>query len=349
MPTGTVDTFTGTNGAAWNSTNWTQSFNSGSGSTLQIQSNTGALIMAATAFNRTSAALKAASRSGQEIVFDWIVPVASSMFPQAWVRANSAIDGGSGYYFAFNASDQTVGYSTTTNTYNGIDLVTYTHGFTAGQAVTSRIAVFTVGASTTLKMRTWLTANSEPTSSWQINTTDTHVPGNGIIGVTASSGSSGAKTLTIDNFDAHDTETPSQATLTAAGSIAPSGTLTKVVIKKFAGSTTPSGAAVARRVVVRAFSGAIAPAGALVKAVPKVFAGSVTPGGSLTKVPRKVFSGAIAPTATLLRQARKRFSGSIAPVGVLVQANIGRVFGRPGVIAMQLLQRATVTIRQRRD
>lgn len=352
MPGGVPDTFTGTNGTSIaSSTNWTQADAEGTGFSATLQSGQGRLGTGTVTGNRYSLRSNIAARLNQEIVFDWVVPVANTIFPSAWVRSASAIDGASGYYFTLIPSTMTVGYGETTHTYADTDLVTVTHGFTAGQIVRTRIAVFTTSGTTkTLKARTWLVGNSEPTSTWQINTTDTHVVDTaGVIGFTIASNSTGTKFFFIDNFDAFDTETPSQATLAANGTVTPTGVLGKIVIKNFAGGITPSGALTKSRAVTRAFSGGVTPTGVLVKVMPKNFSGVVTPVGTFVKLPRKNFSGVVTPTATLRRTIVKKFAGAITPVGTLVVLNVGRVFGRPGVVVMNWINAATVTIRHRRE
>lgn len=351
MPNGAVpETFTGSNGAALNATNWAIALNQGSGGGATIQGNQCRITTGSTAFNRTSIRLLTSAILNSEIVFDWVVPVSGDNFPAVWARSPTAVDTASGYYISLGSADTVLGYSQTTATYTNVDTVTYTHGFTAGQIVRTRFAVFGGTGTKTLKARTWLASGSEPTSTWQINTTDTHTVNTaGYWGFTTSSGSAGSKNFFIDNVDLHDTETPSQATLAAGGSITPTGALVKVVIKPFAGSITPTGALTKIKIVAKTFSGSITPTGALAKVAMKSLAGSITPTGALAKQARKTFTGAITPAAVLIRQARRKFSGGIAPTSALTESNVGHIFGRPGVIAMRMLQHATVVIRQRRN
>jgi hypothetical protein len=348
MPSGAVETFTGSNNAAPNATNWTLAESQGTGGGMSIQGNQLRIRTGTTSGNRSSVRLLTASRTDGEYLFDWVVPTQFSEFSAFWARSPTAGDTASGIYVSLVVGDMTVGYAETTNPYNGFDLTTYTHGFTAGQIVRTRVAVFTVSGHTTVKARSWLASGTENTSAWQINITDTHTTGSGYAVWTTSSGSTGSKDFFIDNVDAWDTETPSQATLFAAGGITPVGVAVKTAQKSFAGSITPAGALAKMRVVVRNFAGSITPTGVLVKIMPKAFGGGITPVGSMTKRVPKVFAGSVTPTATLLRQARRKFSGSITPVGAFTQMNLGRVFGRPGVVVMNFLQSATVTIRHRR-
>lgn len=350
MPTGAVDTFTGSNGAAFNATNWAIALNQGTGGGATIQGNQGRIATGATSGNRTSVRLLTAARLNQEVVLDWVVPALNTMFPAVWLRTPTLVDTASGYYFTLAAGDMTVGYGATTTPYNGVDLVTFTHGFVAGQIVRTRIAVFTTTGSTkTLKARTWLASGSEDTSTWQISTTDTHVVDTaGFVGVTVSSGSAASKNFFIDNFDAYDTETPSQKTLLATGSITATGSLIKLMPKRFTGSITPAGALLVRRVVTRTFAGAVTAAGVLKKVPLKAFGGSITPTGAFIKVPRKMLGGTIAPSGTLIRLPRKIFAGVITPTGNVLITYIGRVFGVPGIAVVKILKAGELRARFRR-
>lgn len=349
MPSGAVQTFTGSNGASPSATDITTALNQGSGGSVTIQSNTLQLKTGTTAFNRTSVRITGVSISDGEIEFTWTVPSASVIFMGCFVRANSAIDGGQGYLVSLQAADMTVTRHNPTNTYTGPDLQTITHGFTTGQVVRSRIALFGLR----IRARTWLVGNSEPTSLWPIDYTDTVGAGGfttaGSWGLTASSATSGSQNAFFDDLDLHDTITPTQATLFATGSITPTGALTKKAPKTFAGSITPSGALAKSRSVTRAFAGAITPAGAFIKVPLKVLSGTITPTGAFAKRPAKLLTGSIVPTGILHKRPAKKMSGTITPTGGAVITFIGRIFGRPGVAVMNLLQRATVTIRYRRD
>jgi hypothetical protein len=350
MPNGGVpDTFTGSNGAAWNATNWAIALNQGSGGSVTIQGNQGRITTGTVAFNRTSVRLLTAARLDQEVVFDWVVPVALSEFPYLYLRSPSAVDTASGYYFSLGANDMTCGYGETTNTYNGVDIVTYTHGFVAGQVVRTRVAVFGGTGTKTLKARTWLASGTEDTSTWQISATDTHTVNTaGFVGITTSSGSTGSKNFFIDNFDAFDVETPSQKTISVGGSITATGTLTKKVPKLFTGSITPTGALTKMRVVVRLFTGSITATGTFIKVPRKAFAGSITTTGLLVKVPHKAFSGSITAAGTLKRRTNKIFSGTITAVGSLTLTSLGRVFGAPGIVVVTIRKAGELRARFRR-
>jgi len=326
MPSGAVDTFTGSNGTSVAGTNWTISKADNSG-TVTIQSNQARIRTGAASGNRTSIRLNAASRTNQEIDFIWTVPT-GTQFPYVFVRTSTNVDTETGYYFSLEPSNMIFGWSTG---YSGTDLQTYTHGFTAGQVVHTRIAVF----GNSQKARTWLQSNPEPTSTWQIVATDTNQPSAGFIGVTTVSGASGAKDLIIDSFNATDTETPSQAMITFTGSSTPTGALRKTITKNpFTGSSTPTGALSKMRVVVRVFTGSSTPTGLLKKTMIKVFAGSTTPTGLTLKRANKTMAGSTTPTGAFRKAIIKRFTGSSTPTGGLATAHFGRIFGRPGIVVV---------------
>ncbi len=348
MPTGAAETFTGSNGATPNATNIVVALNQGTGGAITIQSNGLRMRTGTAQFNRLSIRLGSVSVSNCEVEFTWTVAATSVLFAHAIIRSNNTIDAGHGYLFSLEPNDMTCTRHNPTTTYAGPDLSTITHGFTAGQVVRTRIAIF----ADRIRARTWLAANPEPTSTWQMDYTDTSGAGGfttaGSIGFTASAATAGSKDFFMDDIDVHDTITPTQATLAAGGSITPAGACVKRTNKAFAGSTTPTGALTKMRVVVRAFVGSITPAGALLKAFPRVFTGSTTPAGAFAKRANKKFAGTTTPAATIIKRPNRRFAGSITPTGVGVVDFLGRVFGRPGTVVMTLIQRAEVRVRYRK-
>lgn len=348
MPSGAQQTFTGSNGATPSTTDITVALNQGSGGGISIQSNQMRIRTGTTAGNRTSVRITGVSVSDCELVFTWTVLSLSVAYSQVFLRANSAIDVGHGYMFSLEPTDMIVTRLNPPTTYAGPDLVTYTHGFTAGQVVRTRIALFGYR----IRARTWLASNSEPTNAWQIDYTDPSGSGGfltaGNIGLSVSSATTGSKDGFFDDVDLFDTITPSQATLAATGGITPAGALTKVITKKTAGTITPAGALTKSRAVPKFFTASITPAGALRKVAPKTFTSSLTPAGALARRTNKSFTGTLVPTATLRRITARRFTGAIVPSGVGAVMFVGRVFGRPGVVVMTLLHNAEVRIRHRR-
>lgn len=347
MPSGAMETFTGSNGSAPNATNITLALNQGSGGGITIQGNQLRIRTGTTQFNRTSVRLTGISLADWEVEFDWVVPSNSINFAQMMCRGGNSIDANEGYIFSLEPNDMTVTRHNPVNTYSGPSLVTDTHGFTTGQLVRTRVAMFGYR----IRSRTWLVGDPEPTSVWQIDYTDPSGSGGinqaGAIGWSTSSATSGSKDFFVDNIDLHDTITPSQATLFATGGITPTGVLVKQPRKLFAGAMTPAGALTKSRAVTRSFAGAITPAGALMKSLPRNFAGVITPAGVLKRQPNKKFVGAVTPAGATRKSMIKTFAGSIAPTGAAVVTFVGRIFGRPGLVVMKLLERAEVRIRHR--
>jgi hypothetical protein len=342
MPTGLVETFTGTNGVSVAGTNFSVS-KADNGGAATIQSNACRIRTGATIGNRTSIKLNGPARADAEIDFVWTVPASgTTQFPTAWMRTASLIDTQNGYYFTLEPNDMRFGKSNAS--YARTDLVTYTHGFVAGQVVHSRIAVF----GNTQFARTWLESLAEPTNTWQIIAADTAQPSAGYIGISNVSGTSGAKDLIVDTFYGTDTITPSQAYLVAGGSITATGSFHKSLGRIFTGSITPAGAFAKIKVVARVFTGSITAAGTMRRGFARVFGGSVTAAGTMRKVAAKRLAGTVTPAATIKRRPAKKFTGSITPAGSGVPVFIGRIFGRPGIVVMRLVQRAEVRIRNRK-
>lgn len=340
MPSGSANTFTGTNGTSVAGTDFTVP-KSDNGGAATIQSNACRIRTGTTVGNRTSIKLNIASRADAEVDFVWTVPNGTpTQFPYFYMRSGTFMDTASGYYFSLDQNDMILGHSVG---YSGTNLQTYTHGFTAGQVVHSRFAIF----GDRIRARTWLESNSEPTSVWQIDQTHTtHTTG--FIGVTTVCGQTGARDLIIDTFNATDSLTPSQATLNASGSIAASGGLGKIPGKRFAGSTTAVGTGSRLKVVARLFTGSITAAGTMRKSFLRVFAGAVATTGTMRKAAAKKLAGTVTPAATILRRPGKIFAGSVTPAGSGTPTFIGRIFGRPGIVVVRLIQRAEVRIRHRR-
>lgn len=343
MPSGAPETFTGADGSAPNATNVVQTLNEGTGGGLSILGNQLRLRTGTVAQNRTSFRITGLSVADVETVFTWTVN--SGLYGQVMVRAGSNVDTGNGYLLSLVPTDMTIGRHVS---YSGPNLATVTHGFTNGQRVRTRVAMF----GQVLRVRTWLATDPEPTSVWDLTVTDLvgsgGISGAGFVGWTASSATTGSKDLMIDDIDVQSTITPTQATLFATGSISMSGAETSTTNKKLLGSITPSGALTKSRAVVKILIGSIASSGLVKKTTLKAFAGSVAPATILTKRANKIMVGSIAPVALLRRAYVKRFAGSITPAGVTGTLAVGRIFGRPGIVVMSLVRRAEVSIRHRK-
>lgn len=137
--------------------------------------------------------------------------------------------------------------------------------------------------------------------------------------------------------------------LQLSGSITAAGTLTKKTSKIFAGSITPAGTLAKVRVVVKVFTAAITPVGTFAKLTNKKLSGSVTPVGTFAKLMTKKLSGSITPAATMIRRVVKHLSGVITPVGTESLMDVGRVFGKPGIVVLSVVKAGWVRARVRRD
>jgi hypothetical protein len=340
MPSGVPETFTGADGSV--PAQVTQALNEGSGGGISVQGNQLRVRTGGTTGNRTSVRLTGVSKTDVEMVFTWTVN--SGLYGQAMLRsANASLDTGNTYQFSLVPNDMTL--VRRSPGYSGPALVTATHGFTNGQVVRTRVAVF----GQVLYARTWLAVDPEPTSVWQIIYTDTGgITATGSLGISASSASTGSKDLFVDDLDAKDVLTPTQATLFAAGSVGLAGTETSIVRKAFSAALASAGAFTKSRAVVRAFSGALSTAGAMKRGLGRTFGGVLAPAGAKRAVAGKKFASAITPTAAIRRSPVKRLAGTVAPAGLGVVLFVGRIFGRPGIVVMKLVQKASVRIRQRK-
>jgi hypothetical protein len=346
MPSGAAETFTGADGSAPNATNITLATNTGSSpGAITVQTNRLRITAGSAIGNKTSARITGLSVADSETTFDWIVPDNSTAFGRFIVRSNTAVDGLDGYMIYCDANDLSISRSVA-----GVDsgnLVTTTHGLTLGQIVRCRVAMF----GNRLRVRVWRRVDSEPTNVWQIDFTDTSgsaIAGPGAIGwLTTNAANGSPHNFIIDTVDVQSAITATLATLTAAGTIVPAGTLGKSPAKRLAGAVASAGVIFTTRVVPKAFAGAVALAGALRKVAPKTFSGVLAPTAVTVKVPAKRLAGTIATSATYSRRAARRFAGSIAPSGSTTGSFAGSVFGRPGIVVMRFVQDAIVRIRSR--
>lgn len=341
MPSGALDTFSGSNGSALGS-NWVTALNEGSGGGATQQSGNARLRTGTTLGNRISVRLNIAARSDAEVIFNWAIPTAGATYGAVWFRANSAIDTGTGYGISLEANDMYL--SRSPGGYAVVNVAQHTHGLPAGTNVKSRVAVF----GNRIRARTWRSSDPEPTNVWQIDYTDSSPLAAGSIGMTNASGLSGSRDFNFDNFGAFDTITPSQATATGSGAVVPGGELGKVVLKVFGGSTAPAGSLSRTRVVLRTFTGSTTPTGVARRALTRVFAGAVTPAGALRKVPAKRLVASTTPAGTFRKVTIKRLSGSAPAQGALTTTFVGRIFGRPGLAIITVVQEGVVRIRHRK-
>lgn len=112
-------------------------------------------------------------------------------------------------------------------------------------------------------------------------------------------------------------------TVNLAGSISPTGTLSKQIGKPLTGSISPAGALVKQ--AQRLLSGNVSPGGTIAKQAQKGYAGSISPAGALTRQPGKSLAGSVSPSGTVTKRADKSLSGSVSPSGSLTK-QLARAF-----------------------
>lgn len=184
--------FTGANGAAWPSP-WTKT--SAGTTTVDIQSNRGRLLKGTTAWDMAQATYGAAQHF--EIAGE-VYP--TSIAAQHWIIMRLRETGGNTYYsFEMDPS------LTTGNVYlkrwaAGVD-----QGQIAGSA--SNVAFSTSAgrsfrlrvAGPTLKYRTWVTGNTEPTT-WDVEVTDSNITASGQLRIEITDGTTVARSVSFDNM-----------------------------------------------------------------------------------------------------------------------------------------------------
>ena len=334
MPSGGVQTFTGTDGTQWIKPG-TVDFVDGIDQDVgwgYYNNNQGRMQSGTTAGYRFSARLDIAARADIELLFDWVIPSGgeASGYPRVLLRGGSELDTITSYFLTLERTQMEDGRYNAS--YSGTTITTKSYsGRNAGDIVRTRIAIF----GNKIKARSWPSSNTEDVSTWDIDITDSTVSAAGYFGITMAGSTSGTKYFSIDNFNAFDSETPSQKTTTQSGSTTPSGILIKTVPKRPGGSLTSSGVLSIRRVVLRTFSGSVSVGGALNgKSGQKNMGGSVAPVGTLRKVARKRVGGSIGISATIDRRLWKRLFGQIATTTHRELENKGRVSGKPGIVIM---------------
>lgn len=342
MPSGGVDTFTGSNGASFNSTNWVTSLVNGTGSAT-IQNNAGRIRTGTVAGQRISVRINTSPRRDAEFLFDWTIPSNATAYPRVLMRClDSALDTKSAYYFTLETNRMEAGIYDASYVGTAISTKAYT-GRTAGQVIRTRIAIF----GTEAKARSWLASSTEPTT-WDIELTSLSNTSNGYFGITQATNDGGAIDLVIDNANLFDEIVSSLKKTNHASSITPQGSLTKALGRRFPASIAPTGTTSVRRVVVRKFSGTITGTTILNDQAGKALYGSTTATGRYRHRAGKWLRSTLAPMGTLRRIPVHRGAGSVAPVGRLDVHSVGRVFGRPGIVVMRVYKAGDVRGRVRR-
>ena len=342
MPSGGVDTFTGSNGAPFNSTNWVTSLANGTGAAT-IQNNAGRIRTGTVAGQRISVRINTPPRRDAEFLFDWTIPSNATAYPRVLMRClDTALDTRSAYYFTLETNRMEAGMYSASYVGSTIWTKAYT-GRTPGQVIRTRIAIF----GTEAKARSWLASSTEPTT-WDIELTSLSNTGNGYFGITQATNDGGAIDLVIDNANLFDEIVSSQKKTNHASSITPYASFTKRLSRGFSASIRPTGVTTVRRVVVRKFSGSVVATTILNDQAGKALYGSVQAAGAYRHRVGKWLRSALAPTGTLRRIPVHRGAGSVTPVGHLDVHSVGRVFGRPGIVVMRVYKAGDVRGRVRR-
>jgi len=219
------ESWTGADGAAWPA-QWVTG-QTGTGAAATIQTNRGRLASGAqgaySGASRISRRLNVAAAADVEISGIWR-PDANEPYGAVAVRADTAIDSGTGYYLLLNKSgtlllERWVGFSSTT-----IGSIS----FAAASSTSYGFRLRAVG--TSIKARVW--SGTEP-STWQVDVTDTGVTAAGAIGLTVVGGNAAtAHAIDFDDLLVTNGQTG------PSGSVAAAGTVT-------AGAVTSRAAAVA--------------------------------------------------------------------------------------------------------
>jgi hypothetical protein len=343
MTTYLSEAFTGSNGASWNASNWTNLIST-SGASATIQSNKGRQNAgSATGYSGKRAdRWNGATHADYEFIGKVTFVNSVDGHAEIWLRASTTAYDGTGYLCSINVG--------TTNNITVTKAVSYTYttlgsaSVTVTQGTTYGFRFYVVG--TTIKAKVWDASGSEP-GSYNLTYTDSAVAAAGYAYLGTNGGS--AANMQIDWDDITLTDGTGNA-LTFTGTVTSTGSLLKSTITKlpFTGSTTAVGVLTKLKVVVKSFTGSITPIGAFIKVPQKVLTGSVTTTGASVKRLFRIYTGTTTGVGTFRKASVRSFTGSITPVGTFVETFLGRIFGTPGVARVAVVRAAQAIIRIRR-
>jgi hypothetical protein len=192
------DDWTGTNGAAWDTSKWTTGVNNTS--VLDIQSNQGRLAVGGAGYANGRALATMDSLTDQRIELEFSFPSIVEMYPLIYLRHDGAWsptnfgDAMNGYNVVFQpVYGENITLEKKTGGVNSTLAVT---AFTYSSSVTYKFLFECVG--TTLRAKLWPAASSEPTE-WTVTAEDTSGSPH-LSGVAAISKYSGAPTTTTTMF-----------------------------------------------------------------------------------------------------------------------------------------------------
>jgi hypothetical protein len=185
------ETFTGTNGAVWNASNWVLGVNPTQAGGATIQSNTGRLaggtLGSYNGNDRISRRANIASVSNVDMRFS-VKFDATESYPRVYVRSSNSVDTGTGYNIVINKGTWGVSRSVSYSTTDISPAIPYTYT----QDTFYRVRFYVVGS--TIKAKLWLASSSEPLA-WSWEGTDSTITAAGAVGFTTNSGAAASSGL----------------------------------------------------------------------------------------------------------------------------------------------------------
>ncbi len=340
MTTYFTDAFGGSDGAAWNTTNWTNAGTATSGATATIQGNKGRLNAGTVTGYAGRKAMRTTTTYADfelEIRFTY----ANSGDGRLYVGMRSDADFDGGTYYEFYCDKY--GTMALQKVVSGSVTSLGSASFTVVQGTVYGLKFYAVG--TSIKVKIWDTGGSEP-GSYTFSVTDSSISAAGYAAVKVIGG--GAAGFIVDFDDAAGTNGVGNQ-FTYTGAVTSSAVLKfPLVTKAFASVVTSSGLLTKVKVVTKLITSAITSAGVSLRRPIKRPSGSVTPTGAVYKLAPKGFAGAVTSAGVFRKSFVRKYVGAISAAGSLTTSWLGRVFGRPGIVRMTVRAAGWVGVRVRR-
>jgi hypothetical protein len=345
MTTYFSDNFTGSNGASWNATNWIIAKNT-TGATATIQANRGRMNAGSITGYSGKMAMRRNAAAIADVEIAGIVNFGTTSIDgglEIWLRSDTNADSTTGYFLSIDRNGNPfVGYTTTGTSFPTIGNIT----LPINGSTDYSFRFYAVG--TTIKAKVWATSGAEPVA-YQVSITNSAVSAAGAVTVHAKGGNSGGFTFDLDDVVVTN-GVGNQFTFT--GSIQPTnGTFRRALVTKnaFTGSSKPTGAWSYIKVVTRLFTGSSAPTGKFIVGAKKILTGVISSTGVMVKRIPKMFTGSITGTGFYRNAFVRVLTGGIQTTGTLTVTFLGRVFGRPGVVAVAIRAAGEAIARVRRN
>lgn len=341
MTTYFTDPFTGTNGSAWNASNWTSLF-AATGSSATIQGNKGRQVAGSSSGSNNKKGMRYTSTlTDVEIAGTLSFTTSASGSVEIWLRASTSAPDGTGYFLQFDGPGGGINLLKAVS-FSYTNLSSNLGGITLASGTTYGFKFYVVG--TTVKAKVW--TGSEP-GSYTVSTTDSAVGAAGYAYIATLNNA--AANVTVDYDDVVLTDGTGNA-FTYTASVTGAGVLAKAMTKNaFTGSSTGAGALTTRKVVVRAFTASVSTVGVFAKQAIKLFTGSSTITGLSKKTMFRVFTASSTATGFFRKAGVRLLTGSVTATGVSSRTFLGRVFGRPGKAVVTAWRAAEIKIRVRRS